>query len=101
MKVYISLPITGHDLSERKAVAKIAANALRQAGHEPINPFDSDQDGMTYGEYLGKDIALIIDQADAVMMLPGWRKSKGCKIEFECACICDKKIGFYPSLKFQ
>lgn len=38
MKIYISIPITGHDIVEQQRKANEVAEKLRAKGHEPVSP---------------------------------------------------------------
>ena len=40
MKVYISLPITGHDIEEVEARCIFAKSVLKKKGHTPVSPLD-------------------------------------------------------------
>lgn len=40
-KVYVSLPITGHDLEETKKYANQVKKWLEEKGYEAITPFDA------------------------------------------------------------
>ena len=40
MKVYISLPITGHDIEEVEARCIFAKAVLERKGHTPVSPLD-------------------------------------------------------------
>lgn len=87
------------------------ARQLRDLGHEVISPAELDsneirevalqsEDGEpgtvtaieTYGEILGRDVRIVIDEADAVALLPNWMKSTGARIEVAVAKIMGKDI---------
>lgn len=99
MKIYISLPITGHDIDEQKKLAAKVADEIRKLGYDPINPFEITTYGMTYGQCLGSDVSHIIDNADVVLMLPGWKWSLGCNLEYQCAKLFGKEVHFYRQEK--
>ena len=40
MKVYISLPITGHDIEEVESSCIFAKSVLKKKGHTPVSPLD-------------------------------------------------------------
>ncbi len=77
-----------------------AAAQLRALGHEPINPADNDhadmvislrlarakqgKPGHTWVDYMRRDLRRIAD-ADAVLALPGWWRSRGASIEIGLA----------------
>lgn len=93
MNIYISLPITGQDIEMVEARAEFAAGAIEGLGHKPVNPLEfGEGEGKSYGEYLGKDIAAIIDRCDAVVFLDGWESSRGCMLEFSAAKIYHKIV---------
>lgn len=68
-----------------------AAKQLRKKGHKVFNP--AQQDLKTWGDLetvkkkanyrdcLRTDLNWILDNADAIAILPGWRRSKGVKAE--------------------
>ena len=80
MKIYISLPITGHDIEEVEASCIYASD---------ISP---DPDA-TYSEHMGNDIEALLN-CDAVLFMENWRTSKGCRLENAAAEIYDKQV-FY------
>lgn len=74
MKVYISLPITGHDIEEVEARCIFAKAVLEKKGHTPVSPLDvSPEPDASYPEHMGRDIA-------ALLFLEGWRESKGWRL---------------------
>ena len=94
MKVYISLPITGHPIDEVRKKADQAKQQLSDMGHEPVSPLDVSPDpDAPYAEHIGRDIAALL-VCDAALFLDGWRQSKGCRLEHAAAEIYEKKI-FY------
>jgi hypothetical protein len=100
MRVYIAGPIAGKPDGNKTAFAE-AAQRVRQAGHQPVNPWDIPPDheglccpgeptehepdsGHTYGCYLRADILWLV-YCDAVMLLDGWAASKGASTEAHVA----------------
>jgi len=98
MKIYVAGPMRG--IPEFNFPAFDAATAqLREAGHEVFNPAEKDNErhgkdisagntegcekkaaeehGFNLRVALGDDLAWICAHADAVVLLPGWEKSKG------------------------
>lgn len=95
MKVYISLPITGHNINQVRKRAEQAASHLRALGHEPVSPLELHPDQeCTYGQFMGRDIEVLIDQCEAIYFLKGWISSNGCKLEWYCSCIHNKQMMF-------
>lgn len=90
MKIYISLPISGRKIEEVKAEASELAKLLTQEGHEPVNPFEvSTNEKASYAEHMGKDIQALLE-CDGVFFARGWQESKGCRSEYQAACIYNK-----------
>lgn len=100
MKVYISGPIGGRPDGNRPAFAA-AADVVRRAGHEPVNPHDIDgehpglecaqgkpshlpDDPHRYGCYLVGDIVALA-RCDAILMLADWADSPGARAEYAFA----------------
>ena len=94
MKVYISLPITGHDIEEVEARCIFAKSVLKKKGHTPVSPLDvSDNPNASYAENMGRDISALLE-CDAVVFLDGWRVSPGCRLEHAAAKIYNKLITY-------
>ena len=92
MKIYISLPITGHDIGQCKALAKDVARIITDRGHKAITPFDvCPEKDKPYSFYMGKDIAALLE-CDAALFIGQWLTSKGCTLEMRCAEIYGIKI---------
>lgn len=102
MTIYISLPITGYDLTERKELAEKARETLRSKYPKAriTTPFDLSEDveveapNPGYADYMKVDLGFIIGKADTVCFLvnPRFTKSKGVKLEWHAARIYHKKI---------
>lgn len=61
MKIYVSLPITGYDIEERKTRAAELKRRFEREGHEAVTPFDLDwEEGKDYAHYMGKDIEALL-----------------------------------------
>lgn len=113
MIVYISGPIAGKPNGNRDAFQK-AADLVRLAGHDPMNPQDLDhshplqeecsgdavprlrgerperREGVEhrYGCYMRADLLALIQKADAILTLHDWQFSRGAKVEVAVADIC-------------
>ena len=99
MKVYISIPITGHDIEQVDARLAFAKAVLEKKGHTPVSPLELDhKDPEFYEAVIGTDITALLT-CDAVLFLDGWTASRGCNLEMEAARIYDKKIIFEYELK--
>jgi hypothetical protein len=101
MKIYLAGPMTGYkDFNFPAFMA--AAKMLRDMGHEVFNPAEHDlkmNDPDVYKSETGDqleaqakgfdprvaikaDLTYIIDEAEAIALLPGWERSKGANAEF-------------------
>lgn len=96
-RYYVSLPISGYDLAERKQCAIRAEKHIADRYPKPlqvITPFtvcpDSDK---PYSYLMGKDIEALLE-CDAVFFCKGWQNSKGCMAEFAVARIYGKELFF-------
>ena len=95
MKIYISLPITGHDVGQCKALADAVAQVIADRGHTAITPFDvCPEEDKPYSYYMGKDIAALLE-CDAALFIGRWSQSKGCTLEHRCAEIYNIKILYH------
>jgi hypothetical protein len=93
-KIYISIPITGKDISQVICGYTIAKIKLQSKEVECVTPFDiCDEKYKPYSYYIGKDIEVLLE-CDAIYMCKGWQNSKGCMAEFEVARIYGKEIIF-------
>ena len=99
-RIYISIPISGHDLEEVKAKAKDIIECILwdelgiEKGLDIITPFDvCPEPDKSYSYYMGKDIEALLE-CDAIYLCEGWQNSKGCMAEFEVARIYGKEIMF-------
>lgn len=90
MKIYISGPITGHPIERVRAMFAEAEKVITAKGFEAVNPlniseYDADKE---WERYMADDIYELL-KCDAITMLPGWKASKGARIEYAIA----KEIG--------
>ena len=84
MKLYLSGPMTGipdHNYPAFEA----ARTRLKAMGHEVICPAEAGEvEGWTWSDYLKRDLVLLFD-AEAVVVLPGWEHSRGAQLEVSVA----------------
>lgn len=101
MRLYVAGPMTGLPQFNFPAF-DVAAKALREAGHEVTSPAELDDpedraaalaspDGhmhgghhmnKTWGDFLSRDVKLLADGGlQGVVVLPGWDKSRGARLE--------------------
>lgn len=80
-KVYISIPITGYNLEERKRTANEIKKIFIADHYEAITPFDvCNEKDKPYSYYMGKDIEVLLE-CSHICFVDGWKKSKGCRAE--------------------
>ena len=90
MRIYISIPISGHDLATQRATASEIAEKIITLGHQPVNPFDTPEappemsERERYAYYMGEDIKRLL-MCDGAYFHPHWTKSKGCSTEHDIA----------------
>ena len=86
-KLFISQPMRGKTdeeiLAERADAVQAAQDALGEEV-EVIDSFFGTSDMSHALEYLGESLKLLA-KADIAYFAPGWRDSRGCKIEHACA----------------
>ena len=114
MKLYVAGPMTGRPQFNIPAFDAAAA-ALRAQGHIVVNPAEEDSPavraaalasktgdakdlnstGETWGDLLARDVKIIADGIDGIVLLPGWQHSRGAKLEAFTAVVCRKAIHFW------
>lgn len=82
MRFYISGPITGREPGQYKEEFGRAAEIIRGAGHDAINPAECSEWNMSWDGFM-KIARTVIDsgEVDAIYMLRGWNKSPGASRE--------------------
>ena len=109
MLIYVSIPITGYDEAERRERAEYIKSKLRDHYGDAtvVAPFDiADKlskifKDPTYGEYMGNDLAVIIDEVNAVCFdeLPWVTESRGVRLEYAAATLYGKACIFFKYLE--
>lgn len=96
-RIYVSLPISGYDLDERKLYAMWVKSLIKDKYPKEvkvITPFNvCSEPDKPYSYYMGKDIEALLE-CNAVYFCKGWQNSKECMAEFEVARIYGKEITF-------
>lgn len=90
--VYISGPIAGYDMQERKLAFLKVQHMLESLGFKAVNPFDNGvADEEHWRVHMRADIKMLLE-CDAIYMMPGWELSKGCKLELDVASSCGIRL---------
>ena len=80
-KIYISLPVTGYDLGERRMLAAGCARVLDALGAEAVNPLENGlPEDAAWLDHMRADLRLLLD-CDGILLCEGWEKSRGCRVE--------------------
>lgn len=92
MKVYISIPITGHDEEKQREKSDLIKAMLSRAGHKAVSPFNIYAGkNPKYEDYLCYDLRVLAD-CDAIYLCEGWQFSRGCRIEANFAKEFNKRF---------
>lgn len=103
-RIYISGPISGHDIEERRKVFNEVEAKLRRKGFDTINPT---RNGLpaeaTTHEHMRRDIELLM-KCNCIYMMKHWSHSAGCMTEFHVARAIGLPVAFEESnqeIKFE
>ena len=113
MSFYIAGPMSGIPRFNFPAFDE-AAKKLRASGWEITTPTELDDDdvreyalaspdgthdaekaGATLGDLFARDVKIITDECAGVILLNGWSKSRGARLEAFVALLCGKPIYRY------
>ena len=109
--IYISLPMSGQmDTVQERLNAATAYAEKRFPGYRTVTPAElaalADEAhgaatpySQPTGAYLSLDIAFIVERADAILLCPGWEKSKGCTVEKATAEAYGKEVLYMETHK--
>ena len=90
-KCYISGPITGHDLKERKDLFYRKANELKAQGYIPVNPLENRlEDNAKYHDHMKEYLKMLLD-CQTIYMMEDWQNSSHCNLALEVAVSTDRK----------
>lgn len=90
MKVFISQPMDGKSDRMIREERQLVVEACEKNGLEVIDSVFDMGPGSAI-KYLAKSIELM-DDADRVVMMRGWEKSRGCRIEHEVAIAYGREV---------
>lgn len=98
-RVYLSGPMKGYAESNYPLFNRVAGE-LRAMGHEVYNPAEFPHDGPHETFPIRKAFAayarFICEEADTIVLLPGWEKSLGVSAELALAKNCGLVVEEYP-----
>lgn len=88
-RIYLSGPISNHDLEERRQAFKKAQTVLEAEGFTVFNPMENGLSAeATTHDHMHRDLAVLTNEDipfTAIYMMTGWLHSAGCKLEFDVA----------------
>lgn len=109
-KFYLAGPMTGIPQFNFPLFIE-TTERLRKQGYDIISPVETDTpetrkiamasetgdqadlpQGETWGTILAEDVKLVADVVDGIICLPGWKKSKGARLEVFVAFLQQKPI---------
>jgi len=101
MRIYLSGPISGHDLEERRNAFREAKEKLEGEGNEVFNPMENGLPAdATTREHLHRDLAEMTREDkpyDMIYLMRRWAHSAGCRLEFEVATSIGMIVAFEES----
>ena len=93
-KIYISGPISGHDIEERKADFARIKEYLGKLGYVVFNPMENGlPPTATTAEHMKTDIEALL-KCDCIYMMKRWNHSAGCQTEFLVATAIGLEVIF-------
>lgn len=97
--IYLSGPMTGYPEFNYPLFNKVAEE-LRGQGHTVMNPAEfSDEVPFPIRRAFAAYCKFICEEADTIMLLPGWEKSLGVSAELALAKNCGLDIIYYKGEK--
>jgi hypothetical protein len=114
IKWYLAGPMTGIPQFNYPLFDQVAGE-LRLAGFDITSPAEMDNEdtreealasptgihpggitnGETWGDFLARDVKLIADELEGVILLPDWQKSRGARLEVFVAINCKHPVYAY------
>lgn len=94
MRVYISGPISGHDINERRSCFAKVKDTLKASGHEVFNPLENGlPEKASTSEHMKTDIKALLN-CDCIYMMERWNHSAGCQTEYLVAMAYGMPVWF-------
>jgi len=91
MKIYIAGKVTGEPIAECTMKFGTAQKEIEALGHEAINPLELVNNWKAQWQDAMKICIKALLDADAILLLPDYRDSKGALLEFDIARRLDIK----------
>ena len=106
MRLYLSGPMSSNPVDFNRPVFKAAREQLRALGHWVLDPTEldslpaatatagpADQYKWVWIAFLIRDVAMLLScELDGVVVLPGWRRSKGSRLEVLAAMVAGLRL---------
>lgn len=93
-RIYIAGPISGHDLTERKAAFKTAENFFLDNGFEVVNPMELPHNhDKSWESYMRECIAALVI-CDSIALIEGYESSTGAQLEYTIALALNMNFYF-------
>ena len=80
MRLYVS-----GSTERNKPVFTAVSASLRGAGHQVVNPHETNEQMLPWESYLLANIIAMLTGADAIALLSGWERSRGATLEHHVA----------------
>ena len=97
-RVYISGPISGHDIADRRWAFMCTKLQLEEQGYEVFNPMENGlPSDATTSEHMRRDLNELTREDkpyDYICLMEDWNHSAGCWTEFHAALACGMKVIF-------
>ena len=71
----------GYDITSPAEMDVEEVRAAAMANMTGVMPTTNEISGETWGDFLSRDVKLIADTLDAIILLPEWETSKGARLE--------------------
>lgn len=92
--IYLSAPISGYNIDERRETFERVENKLKKLGYNVLSPM---KNGLSQNEptshHMKRDIIMLL-QSDAIFMMKNWNRSAGCLTELHVATACGLEVWF-------
>lgn len=88
----------GYDIT---SPAELDSPEVRAAAMKSETGDRADVDSIeTWGDMLARDVKIITDYMDSIILLPGWQKSQGARLEAYVALLTKKRFARYENGSF-